>query len=143
MYKMQLDFSSYCPPSNVTTGSTTGISRIQCFIDSDGNNKTPILISSYRISELDGTLLPVRVKNVQNVSLFDGDNVTFMSDTNANPGFLSGGIQVSMTGVNTDSQTVTLDSLIQFTNRCNSPPFAYGDTVGWLRFVSLCFIDLY
>jgi len=133
---MQIVLASQCPPSNVTTGSTTGISRIECSVNGDGNNLMPVSVTSYRIAELDRDLVPVRVKNAMNVTLFDGDNVTFISDTNTNPGFVSGGIQVSMTGVNTDSQSVTLDFLVQYTNLCNKPPFAYGDSVGWLRFVS-------
>ncbi len=133
---MKLSFSNKCSPLNVTTGPTTGISDVECFIISNGINSNPTLVSSYKISELDERLMPVRVNNVQNVSLVDGADVTFVSNTNTNPGFVSGGLQVSMSGFDEASQPITLDFSVKYTNLCANPPFAYGDGVGWLKFVS-------
>jgi len=138
-YKMQLNLLSQCPPSNVTSGSDSGITRIECSISGDGNNLTPTSVTSYRIAELGLDLAPVRVKNVQNASLVDDDTISFMSTTNTNPGFVSGGLQVQITGINSDSQSVTLEFLVQYSNLCNIPPFSYGDSVGWLKFVSAQF----
>jgi hypothetical protein len=133
---MQLNLLSTCPPSNITTGPSSGIDRLECFVTSADSDMVPVTVTSYVIAELDQNLQPVRVKNVHNVTLFTGDNVTFMSTTHSEPAFVSGGLQVSINGINAGSQIVTLQFLVEFTNLCNTPPFSDGDSVGWLTIVS-------
>ena len=132
-YKMELNLQGVCPPNNVTMGPSSGISRIECTISGDGSNLTAISVTSYKITELNQALVPVKVKNVQNYNM--SNDISFMSQTISDPGFVSGGLQVSMTGLNSISQSVNLDVLVQYSNLCNVPPFAFGDSIGWLKFV--------
>ena len=142
VYNWTLDLNKNCDPINVTVGPETGISEVFCSIDlltnssTTINNLVPVEVTAYQIIELNFELTPLKSKSEANVSLSDGDFITFASITAAEPMEYSGGFQVSLVGVNDALQGVALEWLVRFTNLCEQTPFTIGDSIGWMVFVS-------
>jgi hypothetical protein len=138
-YKLRLNLSLTCPPYNVTMGPDSGVQRLFCQISSSTNgvnNLTPTSITEYRIIELSQSLSPIKVKSVSNVSLQSGSYISFESTTLFNSSVVTGGIQISMSGLNIASNPLTLNIILQYTNQCGVLPFNFGSSLGWIIFVS-------
>ena len=142
VYNWTLDFSKNCDPFNITVGPETGIREVFCSIDSLTNSNTtmndlvPMKVTEYQIIELNFELTPLKSKSKANISLSNGDFITFASITAAEPTEYSGGFQVSLVGVNEALEGVALEWLVRFTNLCEQTPFTVGDSIGWMLFVS-------
>jgi hypothetical protein len=144
---MRLNFLLTCPPYNVSVGPDTGVGRLLCQIstsNSDITDVVPVSVLDYRVIELDRSLLPIRVKTIVNASLVDGDVITFASTTLSNNSVIPGGLQISISGINTDDELLRLDIIVQYTNRCGVLPFNVGSSLGWIVFVSVsyCFYEI-
>lgn len=139
VYEWKLDFQRKCIPTNITIGPNEGIVEMFCSIGkgplSNATDLTPIKVTSYQIIELDLELTPLKSEASSNVDLKDGDKVTFASITAAQESF-SGGIQVSLFGVNSAMEQVVLEWLVRYSNLCETVPYSIGDSIGWMVYVS-------
>lgn len=137
VYNWKLDFNKGCSPLNVTIGLETGIRDAFCSTSNiTTQNLTPVKVTAYQIIELNFELTPLKSKAEQNISLADGDVITFASITAAEPNQYSGGFQVSLLGVNDALQGVVQEWLVIYTNLCEQIPYSVGDSIGWMVFVS-------
>ncbi len=141
VYEWKLDFERICEPTNVTVGPNEGIKRVFCSLEAapqfnSTKNLMPIEIVSYTLIELNLDLTPLKSESVTNVTLTNGDLITFSSYTAANSSEFSGGFQVYLLGVNSALEAIILQWLVRYSNVCEKAPYKVGDSVGWLVFVS-------
>jgi hypothetical protein len=136
VYTWKLDFSSSCPPANITVGNGAGIQDVYCAVKADGlTDKVPISVTSYQIIELDQLLIPVKVKTESDINLKDGDLISFSSITSAEPNTFAGGLQATVDGLNSANESIVLEWIVRFSNLCEVYPFSNGDSLGWMKFL--------
>ena len=138
-YEWILNLTNPCSPIDVDVGPITGIKEIFCNIDVDQFNTSdtsvdsvPVFITSYLIVELVGG----NILQNNDVALTDGNIIDFVSETTAKPEFIAKGFLGEIVGRNAAGEKVELNLLIEFTNRCETPPLKLGDSIGWLTYVS-------
>jgi hypothetical protein len=139
VYEWKLDFQRTCIPSNITIGENQGIREAFCSIEPASNfttNLVPIKVITYKIIELDMELAPLKSESMSNISLIEGDLITFASITAVDSTQFSGGFQVSLVGVNDAFQDVILEWLVRYSNICEKDTYALGDSIGWMIVVS-------
>ena len=148
VYEWRLDFNRTCVPTNVTVGRNKGISEVFCSIEAFNPNQSDIVITnvapvkvvSYQIIELSLELTPMKSDSSANVTLVQGDSITFSSLTAVDPSEYSGGFQVSLLGINSDLESIVLEWLVRYSNLCETIPYSLGDSIGWMVYVSqICF----
>lgn len=135
-FRWELDFSASCPPPDLDIGPKFGVRKVFCDTDSESDDITPVVISSYQLIELSRTLQPINKKEVDNVALTEGDVIEFTSITATQPGEISGGFQAEIIGLNSNMEEISLSWIVQYTNLCEEMVFEEGDGIGWLIFSS-------
>ena len=151
IYKWELDFSGVCPPANVRIGNSdniTGIKDITCNAFAEGRDVSdfvPVNVFRYEIFELDRGLSVRKGVVRTDLSLEEGDTISFNSESVGDPSFTSGGLQAELRGTNAEGEVIILFFLLRFTNKCAEDPFESGDSIGWMKFVreSLLLLLLY
>ena len=136
-YYWKLNFSTGCPNQISTTGGTKGGSGTCVYDDfgSDFNNDfTPVVVTDVQVIELDVNLLPIKGLESFNVSLVDGEVITFQSQSTL--GEITGGLQGEIRAVNAAGQAFSQKFIIRLSNICEILPFNEGDSLGFLQFVS-------
>jgi hypothetical protein len=148
IYEWKLDFNKTCSPRNVTVGPNEGIMNVFCSIEAATKSNTtvavdlkPVKVIEYQIIELNLELLPLKSESAKNVSLMDGDLITFSSLTAVDPSQYSGGFQVSLLAVNSVLQDIVLEWLVRYSNLCEKIPYSIGDSIGWMVNVSQEFLS--
>lgn len=143
VFKWTIDFSSVCPPADVSPG----IQKVFCDIDyPSGANESvaesPIeFIQSYQLIELSRTLETIRKEDGSDLNLRDGDVISFTSLTQTEPSRFAGGFQAHVIALNENGDELNLSWIVRYTNECEVLPFTEGDSLGWMVFVSwYCFI---
>ena len=108
IYEWKLDLTRECKPVNITIGKDKGIKDMVCSVEIDQANRTadltPVKVAAYHIIELNMDLTPLKSEAEFNVSLVDGDLISFASITAVNSTQYSGGFQVTLLGINSASQ---------------------------------------
>ena len=145
VYKWVLDFDGVCPPPNVRIGtgsSITGIKEVSCntFAQSGVTDLVPINITRYEILELNRGLETQKGVIRSDLSLKEGDVISFNSESVAFPSFVSGGLQAELRATNAKGEEIILFFLVRFTNKCAEEPFENGDSIGWMKFVRVFFL---
>ena len=140
IYRWVLDFQGICPPANVRIGagsSITGIKEVSCntFAQSGVSDLTPVNITRYEILELNRGLQTQKGVIRSDLSLKEGDVISFNSESVADPSFISGGLQAELRALNAEGEEIILFFLVRFTNKCGEEPFETGDSIGWMKFV--------
>ena len=142
VYKWRLDFDLFCPPANVTSDEfdtgNTGIRDVFCQIVSESNTTDlkPVSIISFQIIELSQNLTPIKVNNRDDINLKNGDVITFNSLTTVQPEEISGGLQASVNAINMNLETIRLEWLVRYSNICEKLPYDFGNSLGWMVYVS-------
>lgn len=138
-YYWQLDFSrAGCPLSVTGQGGTAGTPF--CDLSSVSPNFNgdfkPVAITDFLFIELDTQLSGIKILELTDTRLENGDTIEFESVTSVSQGQISGGLQGAFVAVNQAGQKFTLDFLLRFSNACERLPFNAGDSLGYLVFVS-------
>ena len=141
IYEWTLDFQKECFPTNITIGPNEGMKNMVCSIEAipfsnATDNFVPIKIISYQIIELNLELAPLKTEAAIGINLMDGDLITFASITTIDPSQFAGGFQVSLRGINSAQQNIALEWLVQYSNICEKTPYFFGDSIGWMVYVS-------
>ena len=141
IYEWTLDFQKECFPTNITVGPNEGIKNVVCSIEeipfyNGTKNFVPIKIVSYQIIELNLELAPLKTEAAAGINLVDGDLITFASITTIEPSQFAGGFQVSLFGINSALQDIALEWIVQYSNICETAPYSFGDSIGWMVYVS-------
>lgn len=137
VYKWKLDFTQSCPPANISVGNDAGVKDAYCTV-TNGSNLTdlkPVSVTSYQIIELDDFLVPIKVKAEPNITLKDGDVISFSSITGVQPSVISGGLQARMDGLNSADEKIVLEWIVRYSNLCEVYPYSEGNSLGWMEFV--------
>ena len=146
-YTFTFDFSLTCADTNVTSPGI--IPPPGCLTEIRGQetvNKTelvPISVQTIQIYELDQNLQvvaqTVREGNYLNGSTFVYTSIIATQTDKLNPTTLPQGLQLSITGLNSQEQSVIQTFIIRYNNDCGIFPVLFeGDTAGWTIFVSTC-----
>jgi hypothetical protein len=126
----------------------TGIKDITCNAFAEGRDVSdfvPVNVFRYEIFELDRGLSVRKGVVRTDLSLEEGDTISFNSESVGDPSFTSGGLQAELRGTNAEGEVIILFFLLRFTNKCAEDPFESGDSIGWMKFVreSLLLLLLY
>ncbi len=146
-YTFLLDFGLTCPPTNVRTGTGSGVLRVSCLVSPFGaptDKLNPVVIDSVSVLELDqsnNVLVEERVGG----GFVDGDSFSYSSVIN-NPDDVKSiqnipkALQLNLSGRNEDGVMLMNVFVITFTNECGlTPVLQVGESAGWVRFVSAFF----
>ena len=124
-----------------------GINETACLTEIRGQDEVPddelvpISVQNVQIFELDQNLKVV-VQTVRAGSFVSGSNFTYTSIISTmagtlNPTSLPRGLQLVITGLNKNEETVVNTYIILYTNDCGIfPILTEGETAGWTIFVS-------
>jgi hypothetical protein len=144
-YTMTFNFSLTCQDFNVTGPGI--VLPPGCLTEIRGQevvNQTelvPISVQSIQIYELDQNLQVV-AQTVKEGNYLDGSSFTYTSiiatqTDQFNPTSLPQGFQLSITGVNSQEESVVQTYIIRYNNDCGIFPVLFeGQTAGWTIFVS-------
>jgi len=145
VYTFKLDFSNEC--THTTVGGP-GIPETACIVDGVGSNVIPISISQVQVFELSQTL-QILGSAVLTGPFFDQDEISYTSITSVNepgtidPQTVPRGIQVSITGINSDEELLVNTWVILYSNDCGVfPVLDIGDIIGWTEFVCAAYKPL-
>jgi hypothetical protein len=142
-YIISLDFTLFCPPTNVTIGA--GVSSASCLIMPFGNPETtdlePVVINSIDILEL-GQDISIIVRENLEGEFIQGDTFDYESITNT-PEAITGSqdipkaIQLNLIGSNAGGEGLIAVLILTFTNSCEIyPVLQENQSAGWAIFVS-------
>lgn len=144
-YTFTLDFGLTCVDTNV---AGPGINETACLTEIRGQDEVPddelvpISVQNVQIFELDQNLQVV-AQTVRAGSFVNGSNFTYTSiiatmTSSLNPTSLPRGLQLVITGLNTNEETVVNTYIILYDNDCGIfPVLTEGQTAGWTIFVRL------
>ena len=130
-----------------------GINETACLTEIRGQDEVPddelvpISVQNVQIFELDQNLKVV-AQTVRAGSFVSGSNFTYTSIISTmagtlNPTSLPRGLQLVITGLNKNEETVVNTYIILYTNDCGIfPILTEGQTAGWTIFVSFSFLLL-
>lgn len=140
-YTFELDFGSSCPPTNIQTGSGTGVERVTCLISPFGAPTTdlePVSMNSISILELDQSN-SVLVEKTLSGEFFSGFSFSYSSIINDATTIeeIPKALQLNLSGENAEGVMLMNVFVITFTNECGvMPVIKAGESAGWVTFVS-------
>jgi hypothetical protein len=138
-----LDFTSLCPPVNISEGPNTGIRDSVCVVFlNDGTADTdfvPLKVTFVQIFELNEGLEAFRTVTRQDLDLVDGEQFQYTSAIARDSSIIPGGLQMRIRGENDNGDVIINDWIVAYSNRCDVEPFQDRgvDSLGFARFVSI------
>ena len=137
-YEFTFNFGLECAPSGSSDGP--GIAEATCFTTSfasDVDDLVPFSVQTVSIIESDVDRIPIAQSAVDG-EFDDGDTFTYSSvSALGNSTQIPQSIQLTITGVNEEGDTLVQVWAIKFTNDCGIyPVLEVGESYGWTEFVS-------
>lgn len=147
VFNFTLDFASSCP-GNLKDEDGDPINRAindsTCFftvLAADPSNVEPVIVETVIILELNQDTV-INSTTLQG-PFGDGDVITYASISSYNnltEAYFPYGLQITMTGKNSDDNTLINAVGIEYTNDCDEWPVYPPDAqIGWIDIVSDCF----
>jgi hypothetical protein len=148
VFNFTLDFTASCPGNLVDADGDPingAINDLSCFttvVAEDASNRQPVIVDTVTILELNME----EVINSTNLNgpFEDGDVITYASISsyaNLTEAYFPFGIQMILSGENSDGATVINAVAIEYTNNCDEwPVYPTGSSIGWVGIVSHCLI---
>lgn len=141
-YEFMFDFSLACPRPGGDYGP--GIAEVTCFVTSFSENVedlTPVSMQTISIVEADVDRIPIAQSSIEG-DFENGSTFTYSSIAAlGNATLIPESIQLTMTGLNEQDDSLVQVMAIKFTNDCDAyPVLEVGDTFGWVELVSDLFL---
>lgn len=138
VFDFTLNFAAACPGN---LEADDGINDLSCFttvVSEDRENTQPVVIDTVTILELnnDAVINSTTLRG----PFMDGDVIEYASISsyeNLTSTYFPFGLQMTLTGENSDGATVINAVAVEYTNDCEAwPVFPDGATIGWVDIVS-------
>lgn len=150
VFAFTLEFSASCPGTLEGADGNpinNGINDLSCFttvVSDNPDNRQPVVVDTVTILELnmDAVINSTTLRGPFN----DGDVITYASISsyaNLTEAYFPFGLQMTLTGENSDGDTVINAVAVEYTNECDAWPVYPPDAqIGWAAIVSCCVLKV-